>query len=121
MKVSMTGVVKERTKRVGKDGVTRYTVVVEEQSAYPSPFAFSTKDPVPLGPPDGFAKVGATVHVTGYLNGKVEELDRRDGTGKWKKYSMWLSLASIGVCERSMSQASDFAPNESVEDDEMPF
>jgi len=120
MKVSMNGVVRERTKRIGKDGVTRYTIVVEEQGAYPSPFAFTTKDPEPLGPQDGFAKVGATVHVTGYLNGKVDELDRKDGSGKWKKYSMWLSLASIGACERASSAAADF-PGEDREDDEMPF
>lgn len=119
-KVSFTGKVLERNKRKGKDGVERFTIVVEEPGQYPNEFAFMVKDPAALGPSDGFAKVGAMVQVTGYLNGKSEMLQRKEGKGQWKNYRMWLRLATI----QADSKQAEPVQHDDIGDeypDEVPF
>lgn len=117
MKISLTGKVVARSRHRGKDGQDRYTIVVEEPGQYPSPFAFTTKDPAPLGDANGFAAVGKTVQVSGYLNGRCEELDKKDGSGKWKKYSMWLTLSSIKSNVKPDNSRQASAPGDEYPDD----
>ena len=119
-KVSFSGKVLERNKRKGKDNVERYTIVVEEPGQYPNEFAFLVKDATSLGPADGFARIGAMVQVTGYLNGKCEVLQRKDGSGTWKNYRMWLRLATIQPYAETQEQTTqDQAVEETYED--IPF
>lgn len=120
MKVSLTGKVLERIKRKGKDGVERYTIVVEEPGQYPNQFAFLAKDGAPLGSADGFAAVGKMVSVTGYLNGKCEVLQRKDGNGTWKNYRMWIRLATIQPYADA-SQASSEEEQFAGYDEQIPF
>lgn len=117
MKVQFVGKVVARSRHRGKDGQDRYTIVVEEPGQYPSPFAFTIKDPAPLGDANGFAAVGKTVQVSGYLNGKCEELNKKDGSGKWKKYSMWLTLSSIKAHGQSKGSQQASEPADEYPDD----
>ena len=120
MKVSLTGKVLERIKRKGKDGTERYTIVVEEPGQYPNEFAFLAKDASIIGASDGFAAVGNMVSVTGYLNGKSEVLQRRDGTGTWKNYRMWIRLATIQpYAQVAQEEAQQTAEPDDYED--IPF
>lgn len=115
-KISLVGKVLERNKRKGKDGVDRFTIVIEEPGQYPNEFAFMVKDATALGPSDGFAKIGSKVQVTGYLNGKSEILQRKDGKGQWKNYRMWLWLSTI----QAYAQQPEPAQQEDSAGDEYP-
>lgn len=95
MKVQCTGKVIDRTMRNGKDGSASYTIVIEEPGEYPNIFAFRTKDGAILGDKDGFAAVGKMVTVTGYAKGTVEDIQKKDNTGMWKKYSTWFRLSAV--------------------------
>ena len=121
MKVSLTGKVLERNKRKGKDGVDRFTIIVEEPGQYPNEFAFMVKDPAALGPSNGFAKIGAMVQVTGYLNGKSEVLQRKDGKGQWKNYRMWLRLSTIQAHAQQSEPVQQEDPGEDEYPEDVPF
>lgn len=122
MKVALVGKVIERSKRKGKDGLDKYSIVIEEPGQYPNIFQFLVKDPNVLGAADGFAAIGKTVQVSGYLNGKLELMQRKDNAGTWKNYRMWMNLSSIVAYGQEQTQAP--APVATVDEDypeDVPF
>ncbi len=95
MKVQVTGKVVERSTRPMKDGAKRYQIVIEEPGNFPSPFAFSSKNSELFGPSNGFAAVGNIVTAVGFANGRCEEIPRKDGSGTFKKYSVYFTLSAL--------------------------
>ena len=123
MKVALVGKVIERNKRKGKDGVDKFSIVVEEPGQYPNTFQFLVKEPSALGPADGFAAVGKMVQVTGYLNGKLEIMHRKDNAGTWKNFRMWMNLATIQPYGQEQANAPAAVQAQAEEEylDDVPF
>lgn len=119
MRVQVTGRVIARTKRKGTDGIERYSIVIEEPGNFPSPFQFTTKSADAFGPADGFARVGNVVTATGYANGKCEDIPRKDGSGMFKKYSIWLTLSTLQPYGQSSAAPETGASADTIED--VPF
>lgn len=118
MKITFTGIVKSRVARKNNAGEMRYYLEIEEPGQYPSRFQVLAKDAALVGPSDGFAKVGASVIITGYLNGVAEDVDSKKEPGKkFRTYRTWISLATIAPAG-SVSGPVE-APVEDLE--EMPF
>lgn len=118
MKITFTGIVKSRLARKNSAGEMRYYLEIEEPGQYPSLFQVMAKDANAIGPADGFAKVGASVIVTGYLNGVAEDVDSKKEPGKkFRTYRTWISLSTIAPAGSVAG-----APEAAVEDlDAMPF
>lgn len=121
MKVQLTGKVLERTSRKMQDGSTRYYIVIEEPGNFPAPFQFSAKQPDIFGPPNGFAAVGNIVTATGYANGRCDQLPRKDGTGTWRKYSVYLTLATLQPYASAQPQQPAAAAPAPEELEDIPF
>ena len=121
MKIQLTGKVLERTSRKMQDGTMRYYIIIEEPGNYPSPFQFSTKSPDLFGPSNGFAAVGNIVTASGFANGRCDELPRKDGSGTWKKYSVYLTLSTLQPYASAAPAAQQTAPAASNEPEDIPF
>lgn len=121
MKIVLDGVVKSRAARKNAAGEMRYYLEVEEPGQYPSQFQIMAKDATILGPIDGFARVGARVIVTGYLNGKAEDVESAKHPGKkFRAYRTWITLSTIVPAVGGASAASSAGDDEEVAED-IPF
>lgn len=118
MKIQFTGIVKSRSARKNAQGENRYYMEVEEPGQYPNQFQLSSKDASVFGPTDSFAKIGASVTVTGYLNSRGEDVPSTKNPGKTVHvYRMWINLSSIV----SAGGAAPADADDGSSDEEMPF
>jgi len=124
MKFELIGKVTSRTCRKFKnrDGMMQdiYQLEIEENGMYRNPFLVTSKDASLFGQKDGPCGIGKFVKVTGFGDGFMKEIELKDGSGKLKKYDVYLKIRTIEPVEIEIHPPENSGTDDGIAPD-MPF